>query len=115
MDHIPADEALIKIAEKGQLQAAGQLIVQTPDGRRLALYLVDGQIYALNNACPHMGGPLGEGQVEDGIITCPWHGWQFEIATGCCINMPGDDVEKIEVIEKNNDLFIRSCTTPSSV
>lgn len=51
-------------------------------GRVLALYNVDGQLYALDGICPHAGGPLGAGRLTGSIVTCPWHGWQFDVTTG---------------------------------
>jgi len=48
----------------------------------VAVFQQNGEYYALNNVCPHQGGPLGEGKVEEGCVYCPWHGWQFEIDTG---------------------------------
>lgn len=50
--------------------------------RVLALYHVDGRFYALDGVCPHQGGPLGEGELKGTIVTCPWHGWQFDVRTG---------------------------------
>ena len=43
---------------------------------------VDGQVYALDNTCVHLGGPLGEGVVDKGKIICPWHGWAYDLRTG---------------------------------
>ena len=51
-------------------------------GRLIALFHVDGQFYALDGVCPHQGGPLGKGQRCGHIVTCPWHGWQFDIRDG---------------------------------
>jgi nitrite reductase/ring-hydroxylating ferredoxin subunit len=51
--------------------------------RIIALFNVDGMFYALDGICPHQGGPLGEGELEGSVITCPWHGWQFDVRTGC--------------------------------
>ena len=48
----------------------------------LAIYNVDGALYALDGVCPHQGGPLGNGRLEQCIVTCPWHGWQFDVRTG---------------------------------
>jgi len=42
----------------------------------------DGQYGALDNACPHQGGPLGEGSIENGLLRCPWHGWDYCPLTG---------------------------------
>jgi len=55
--------------------------------RIVALFHVDGQFYALDGVCPHAGGPLGEGTLSGSIVTCPWHGWQFDVTTGMhCLN-----------------------------
>lgn len=48
----------------------------------VVIFEVDGEYYALDNQCPHQGGPLGEGKIEDGNVYCPWHGWQFDVDTG---------------------------------
>lgn len=51
--------------------------------RVLALFNVGGTFHVLDGVCPHQGGPLGKGKLVDGIVTCPWHGWQFDVRTGC--------------------------------
>ncbi len=48
----------------------------------VALFNVDGQVFALDGICPHQGGPLGKGNLEGSVVTCPWHGWQFDVRTG---------------------------------
>lgn len=56
-------------------------------GRVVALYNVDGQFYALDGVCPHAGGPLGQGELCGTTVTCPWHGWQFDVTHGThCLN-----------------------------
>jgi nitrite reductase/ring-hydroxylating ferredoxin subunit len=50
--------------------------------RIVALFNVDDQFYALDGICPHQGGPLGKGRLQGEIVTCPWHGWQFNVRTG---------------------------------
>jgi nitrite reductase/ring-hydroxylating ferredoxin subunit len=50
--------------------------------RVVALFNVEGTFYALDGVCPHQGGPLAEGEVTGCIVTCPWHGWQFDVRTG---------------------------------
>lgn len=52
-------------------------------GERLALYLKNGRLYALSNACRHQGGPLGEGRILYDCVTCPWHGYQYRAEDGC--------------------------------
>ena len=57
------------------------------DDQVVALFNVAGTFYALDGVCPHAGGPLGEGTLRGTIVTCPWHGWQFDVANGQnCLN-----------------------------
>ena len=51
-------------------------------GQIVALYNVDGTLYALDGVCPHQGGPLGKGRLCGSVVTCPWHGWQFDVCSG---------------------------------
>lgn len=50
--------------------------------RVVAVANVDGEFFALDGICPHQGGPLGKGRLEGTTVTCPWHGWQFNVCTG---------------------------------
>ncbi len=50
--------------------------------REIALFNVDGAFYALENSCPHQGGPLADGWLEGTLVTCPWHAWCFDVRTG---------------------------------
>ncbi|MEE2991181.1 MAG: Rieske 2Fe-2S domain-containing protein [Planctomycetota bacterium] len=59
--------------------AAQELIVA---GRVIALYCVDGEYHAMDGICPHQGGPLGKGTLNGCIVTCPWHGWQYNVVNG---------------------------------
>jgi nitrite reductase/ring-hydroxylating ferredoxin subunit len=52
------------------------------DGRIVAIFNVAGQFHALDGLCPHQGGPLGKGRLDGSMVTCPWHGRQFCVATG---------------------------------
>jgi len=65
--------ARTKIAETKDLPPGSGTIVEA-GGRTLALFNVDGTFYAIDNTCLHRGGPLGEGDLDDTIVTCPWHG-----------------------------------------
>jgi len=75
-----------RVAAAGDIPAgAGREL--TAGGRVIALYNVDGEFYALDGVCPHAGGPLGEGVLQGNVVTCPWHGWQFDVTTGQhCLN-----------------------------
>ena len=52
------------------------------NGREIALFNVDGEFYAIDNTCAHRGGPLGDGICDGNIVTCPWHGWKYDVTTG---------------------------------
>jgi nitrite reductase/ring-hydroxylating ferredoxin subunit len=51
-------------------------------GRIVALFNVDGTWHAIDGVCPHQGGPLAKGCLEGAMVTCPWHGWRFDVVTG---------------------------------
>ncbi|MCG8585253.1 MAG: Rieske 2Fe-2S domain-containing protein [Pirellulales bacterium] len=60
----------------------GSSLETVVDDRIVALFNVDGNIYALDGVCSHQGGPLGKGKLEGCIVTCPWHGWQYDVQSG---------------------------------
>ena len=62
--------------------AEGNAIEVIAGGQILAIFRSDGELFALDGMCAHQGGPLAEGTVAGGCVTCPWHGWQYELATG---------------------------------
>ena len=80
------------IANRDELKP-GECKVVEADGKTLALYNVEGTFYATDNTCLHQGGPLGDGDLDDKIITCPWHFWQFDVTTGENIVDPGTKVK----------------------
>jgi nitrite reductase/ring-hydroxylating ferredoxin subunit len=67
---------------------AGEARVVEADGKALALFNVDGAYYALDNACSHRGGPLGEGDLDGTVVVCPWHAWRWDVTTGSNVNNP---------------------------
>ena len=73
---------LLKICSQGQLPKAGEAKEFSAGSRTLCIANVDGVIRALDNECPHRGGPLAEGVIEEGRVVCPWHAWAFDAATG---------------------------------
>ena len=76
-------------------------------GRVIALFNVNGEFHAMDGICPHAGGPLGEGQLEGNVVTCPWHGWQFDVSTGQhCLNSTLQH-ERFEVTVDGEDVLIR--------
>lgn len=72
----------------------------------IAVFKVDGQFHAITNTCPHRGGPLGEGSLDGAVVTCPWHGWQFDVTTGSSPVNPSARVPKFQVKVDGDDLYI---------
>jgi len=69
------------LADVSEIPAGSGRVLEVA-GRQLALFNVDGRFHALDNTCPHRGGPLGDGALMGTTVTCPWHGWQFDCTTG---------------------------------
>ena len=72
----------------------------------IALFNVRGQFYAMQNACPHRGGPLVEGHMEGNIVTCPWHAWQFDVTSGKCQTMLGAIQKTYPVKIEKEEVYI---------
>jgi nitrite reductase/ring-hydroxylating ferredoxin subunit len=64
-------------------EVEGARIVAAAGGERIAVFRDGAQIGALTNLCAHQNGPLGEGRIVDGCVTCPWHGYQYRLDDGC--------------------------------
>jgi nitrite reductase (NADH) small subunit len=77
---------LVKICVRGQLPRPGEAKELSAGDRTLCIANINGVIHALDNECPHRGGPLAEGMIEDGKLICPWHAWSFDPATGATQN-----------------------------
>ena len=71
----------VKTAKRSDLKPGEARVVECA-GRTLALCQVEDKYYALDNTCLHRGGPIGEGFIDGNTVTCPWHGWQYDVATG---------------------------------
>lgn len=79
--------AKIKLADLEDLQPGTGKVVEA-GGQTVALFNCDGTFYAIDNGCRHRGGPLGEGELDGTIVTCPWHGWRWDVTTGASVANP---------------------------
>jgi nitrite reductase (NADH) small subunit len=82
-------------------------MVVTAEGKTLALFNVDGAYYAIDDACPDRGGPLSEGDLDGPVVSCPWHGWAWDVTTGANVNNPAVRIGCYPVILREGDLFVR--------
>jgi nitrite reductase (NADH) small subunit/3-phenylpropionate/trans-cinnamate dioxygenase ferredoxin subunit len=76
------------------------------EGTTLAIANVDGKFYAINNTCLHRGGPLGQGELQGKILTCPWHGWQYDVTTGKLTMNPAVGVKCYALEVKGDDIWV---------
>ena len=76
---------------------SGQGKMVTVNGRHVALFRLGDEFYAIDNLCLHKAGPLCEGFIENDVVTCPWHGWSYEIRTGTLVQDPRVGVSKHDV------------------
>jgi len=82
---MPSREGFIRVCREADL-TPGQGRAVRVGGREVALFRVRGRIYALENTCPHAGGPLAAGTVVDDTITCSWHCAAFDLETGASLD-----------------------------
>lgn len=76
-------------------------------GRCIAVFNVDGCFYAIDDECTHEGGPLSEGVIGDGSVSCPWHGAEFDLQSGKALTPPAvEDVRSYEVIVSGDDISV---------
>ena len=75
-------------------------------GRSIALCNVEGTFYAIDNLCPHRGGPLGEGDLDGRVLTCPWHAWRWDVSSGANVNNPALRVACFPVAVDGQGIFI---------
>ena len=99
--------ATVKVGRSEQVPEGGGLQADA-GGRKVAVFRVGGALHAMDGVCPHRGGPLGEGTVADGVVTCPWHGWRFEVRTGKCVSFPGRDQACVPVREEGGEISVEA-------
>jgi len=95
----------VKVATLSEL-APGTCKPVEAGGKVVALFNVDGNIYALDNTCLHRGGPLGEGTLSGDVVTCPLHMWEYNVRTGEKVNVPEMKVATYPVQIEGSDIKV---------
>ncbi len=75
-------------------------------GKAVALANVEGKFFAINNTCLHRGGPLGQGALHDKTVTCPWHGWEYDVTTGKLVQNPNMGVACYPTEIRGEEVFV---------
>ena len=89
-----------------ELKRRGRLVVRGSHRPILLIHDRD-RIFALDNRCPHMGFPLEQGSVEDGILTCHWHHARFDLASGCTFDLWADEVPTCPVVVRGGEIWVK--------
>ncbi|MGD9762448.1 MAG: Rieske (2Fe-2S) protein [Candidatus Binatia bacterium] len=76
------------------------------DGRSVAVFNVAGQFHAIDNLCEHQQGPLAEGELEGCVVTCPWHGWTYDVTSGLSPDDPDTSVECFTIKIEGDDILV---------
>ncbi|MCI0329427.1 MAG: Rieske 2Fe-2S domain-containing protein [candidate division Zixibacteria bacterium] len=95
----------IKVAAVGDIPPGERLVVEA-GGKQIAVFNVNGQLVACDNTCLHRGGPLGEGDIEEFLVTCPWHGWQYDLSTGECLMNPKAKIPLYTVTVEGDSIWV---------
>ena len=97
----------VRILAQSDLPPAGMVRDVTVAGRSLCVANVNGAICVLDGTCPHEGGPLGEGTIENGRVVCPWHSYAFDVHTGEAQDDPSVKAEILEAKVENGELHVK--------
>ena len=93
---------LVTVAKTSEI-GAGQAKSVDVKGQAIAVFNVGGKFYAIEDTCPHVGGPLSEGEFQGTTVTCPWHGAQFDVTTGKVLAPPADEAVKSYPVRVEGD------------
>ena len=102
---MPEPDGYVRVASADQVPPGTGTVVEA-NGRTLALFNVDGTFYALDNTCLHRGGPVGEGDLDGTIVTCPWHGFQYDVTTGRNVFDPEVGLQSFPVRVEDGDVLV---------
>jgi nitrite reductase (NADH) small subunit len=97
----------VVVCAASQLPRVSEVAEFTVQGRAVCVANLDGTIAVLDGVCPHEGGPLGEGLIEDGCVVCPWHGYSFNLRTGVCPQEDGMSAQVLEARVEDGELKVR--------
>jgi len=96
-----------KAARIGDVKPGGGKVVEV-NGTPIALFNVDGVFHAVHNVCLHRGGPIGEGVLAGCVVTCPWHGWEYDVTTGVNLRDPRLALSRYSVKIEGDDIYVEA-------
>ncbi len=99
-------DGFVAVAKASEIPPGSSKVVVV-QGHPVALFNLDGAFCALSNVCLHRGGPIGEGAVDGGTVTCPLHGWEYDVRTGMNVANPVARLRTYEVRVDGDDVLVR--------
>jgi nitrite reductase (NADH) small subunit len=99
--------AFLRAARKDEIPP-GSIREFQVDGLTLAIANVGDKFYAVHNTCLHRGGPLGQGLLQGVAVTCPWHGWQYDVTTGKLVMNQAVGVKTYTIEVRGDDLWVEA-------
>jgi NAD(P)H-dependent nitrite reductase small subunit len=94
-----------RVASVDEVPEGKGLVVEV-QSKPIAVFRFNGELFAVDDTCPHKGGSLHEGTVENGVVSCPWHQWQFDLRTGICPANPLSKIEAHPVWVEGGDIYV---------
>ncbi|RXS95075.1 Rieske (2Fe-2S) protein [Silvibacterium dinghuense] len=96
----------VRILSRSELPPEGEAREAVCGARTLCIANANGEVHAVDNVCPHRGGPLGQGIVENGNIVCPWHAWAFNLKSGAAEHSPLARIRVYPVHVEGDDVLV---------
>jgi nitrite reductase/ring-hydroxylating ferredoxin subunit len=101
-----SDNGWLRVASVDEVRPGEGRVVEA-GGRTFALFNVNGVYYALDNACTHRGGPLGDGDLDGTVVSCPWHAWRWDVTSGANVNNPAVRVACFPARVQDGAVFVQ--------
>ena len=95
----------VPVAKKAEVADGKGTIVHVGD-QAIALFRLQDEYFAMSNTCLHRGGPLGEGELSGHMVTCPWHGWKYDVSTGAFSIIPQLKLRTFNVKIDEGTIFV---------
>jgi len=95
----------IKMGTLAELPVGGVLEKRIM-ARRVAVFNVAGKLYGIESDCKHMRASLASGDISDGVLTCRWHHWRYDLQTGECLDLEGARLKRYEIDVEDDVIFV---------
>ena len=97
----------VTVAKVGSIPEGGSAVFTVKD-QLIAVFRYQQEYHAITDLCPHMGASLSEGQLEDGVVTCPWHAWRFRVQDGTWCDNPRIKIDHFEIRVVGDEIQVKA-------